>query len=326
MSVRKTESRVPATFAPGDLGQAMVAPDGRCALVSFVSSPVVVGRENTYVLFVTDAALAGSVNSFEWSFVENGGTPTTQTTAFGEQSYTPAATGQLLVTVRLLSAANTEQASITLTQEITTLQSEIEAAIAAARNSTGPAIGNPEAAREIVNDHSPYHQEVALQTPESGEAFQRFVFGMVHEGAVQRPPAQRKEQLSQLAASLNGPGGDFQTLAAAGAGLCGVRLALLAMVRADLPWTELPEPTTPRATADQQLRERLAALDEAKRIDLFNLVRFPKSNVVQSARIIEALRDRYFAGTNFQDVLTGMSGTRAHWITRHFREGPIAHT
>jgi hypothetical protein len=326
MSVRKTESRLPATLAAADLGEAATAPDGRCALVSFVTSPLVVGRENTYVAFVTDAGLAGAVQSFEWSFAENGGAPAVQTTSFGEAVYTPSATGQLTVTVRLLGAGNSEQSTLTLNQEITALQPEIEAAIAGARNNAGPGIGNPEVAREIVNDHSPYHQQVALRTPESGDAFQRFVFGMVQEGAIQRPPAQRKQQLTQLAAALNEGTTDFQTLAAAGAGLCGIRLALLAMTRTDLPWTELPEQATRRAAADQRLREALAALDEAKRVDLFNLVRFPKSNVVQCARIIETLRDRYFNGTSFQDVLTGMSGTRAAWITRHFREGPLVRT
>jgi hypothetical protein len=90
-----------------------------------------------------------------------------------------------------------------------------------------------------------------------------------------------------------------------------------------LAWTELPEPSAQRAVAEEQLRQTLAALDEPQRIDLFNVTRFPKSNITQCGRIIEALRDRYFSGTNFNDILSGMSGTRAHWITRHFREGPL---
>ncbi len=80
------------------------------------------------------------------------------------------------------------------------------------------------------------------------------------------------------------------------------------MTRSQLPWTEMPQATAARAAADEQLRESLAALDGAARIDLFNLVRFPKSNVVQTARMIEALRDHYFSGANFHDVITGMNG------------------
>lgn len=330
MAVRKTESRIPANFGAADLGQAAIAADARCALVSFVTSPLVVDRENTYVVFVTDPGLSGSVQTFEWSFVENGGAPVVQTSTYGETSYDPQSIGTLNVTVRLLGPGNAEQASLTLEQEIVALQAEIEALISAARNSTGPGIGNPEVAREIVNDHSPYHQNITLTAPESGDAFQKFVYSMAYNGALQRTPAQRKEQLAQLAAALNSGGADFQTLTAAGVGLCSIRLTLLAMTQPPgsgtpfLPWTELPVPAPAHAAADEQLRQTLAALDEPKRIDLFNLVRFPKSNVVQCARIIEALRNRYFSGTNFEDVLTGMSGTRAHWIMRHFREGPLS--
>lgn len=324
MPVAKTESRIPPALQASDLGQAITATDGRCALVSFITSPLVVGRENIYVLFVIDAALAGSVQTFEWSFSENGGTPNVQTTERGETAYTPSATGQLSLTVRLLGAGNSEQGTLTLTQDVAALHAEIEAAIAAARNETGPGIGNPDVAREIVNDHSPYHQDVTLQNPEGDDTFERFLFGFMHEGVVQRPPPQRKEQLGRIAAELNGDSAGFKDAILGGVGLCGIRLSLLAMTRSQVPWTELPQANAERVAADEQLRESLAALDEPARIDLFNLVRFPKSNVVQTARIIEALRDHYFSGANFHDVVTGMDGTRAFWITRHFREGPLA--
>ena len=90
-------------------------------------------------------------------------------------------------------------------------------------------------------------------------------------------------------------------------------------------WTELPESGPPHATADADLRKAIAALDVDTRTDLFNRARFPKSNIAQCARILLALRDRYFPGTGFDDVMTGMSGTRATWIGRHFRDGPLSH-
>jgi hypothetical protein len=90
-----------------------------------------------------------------------------------------------------------------------------------------------------------------------------------------------------------------------------------------LPWTELPQPGAQNSFADQKLRQTFAALDESARIDSFNLARFPKSNITQCAHILAALRDHYFAGANFSDVLTGMSGTRAFWIAMHFRQGPL---
>ena len=324
MTVRKTENRIPASFEPADLGEATVAADGRSALISFVTTPLVAGRENVYVVFVTDAELAAAAESFEWSFAENGGAPQVQTTERGEVAYTPAANGSVVITVRILDGNNTETAKLSLNQEIVAVNAELEALVSDAQNQPGPGVANPDVARELINDHNPYYQNATPQTPEAGDAFQQFLFGVVFDGALQRTAADRKQHLADLAESLNDGGADFATLVAKGAGVTGLRLPLLAMtLPLMLDFTELPEANDQRALADEQLRESLAALDEEKRIDLFNLARFPKSNIAQCARILEALRDRYFPGTNFNDVLTGMSGTRARWIVRHYREGPL---
>jgi hypothetical protein len=332
MGVRKTESRIPANFTADDLGEAVVSADGRCALVSFITSPLVIDRDNQYVVLVTEAGLTSAVQSFEWGFVENGGMPQIQTTAIAEATYRPQAVGTLTVTVRLLGTGNAEQSSLTLNQTVIFLNAELETLITEARNQSGAGASNPDVLRELINDLSPYYQAANLQAPESSEGFQRFVFSLVHDGALQRPRAQRQQQLSQLAAALNGTGGDFVSLAAAGVGVCGLRLALVAMTLPQtggssppiLPWAELPDVPNQRSLADEQLRQTLANnLDENQQIDLFNLVRFPKSNITLCGRILETLRDRYFSGTNFDDVLTGLSGTRAHWIMRHYREGPL---
>jgi hypothetical protein len=324
MTVRKTENRIPANFQAADLGEASVAADGRWALISFVTTPLVVSRENVYVAFVTDQTLSASAASFEWSVTENGGTPQVQTTDLGEFSYTPAAAGTVGLVVRILDDSKAEQAKLSLDQEVVAVNAELESLIADAQNQPGPGVSNPEVARELINDHNPYYQNVTLQTPESGDAFQQFLFGVVFDGALQRTAADRKQHLANLAESLNDGGADFATLVSRGSGVTGLRLPLLAMTLPSmLDFTELPEAEDQRVLADEQLRQTLAALDEDKRIDLFNLVRFPKSNIAQCARILEALRDRYFPGTNFNDVLTGMSGVRAQFIVRQFTEGPV---
>lgn len=325
MPARKTESRLPDGFTADDLGESAQAQENNAVIISFIRSPLVIARPNTYVVFVTDTAAATAASSYEWTFTENGGTPATETTSAGEFTYTPQAVGTLIVSVKVKGSDNSDKSSITLNQEIVQLNAELETLITNAADAPGPGIGNIDVARELVNDHNPYYQQVTLQAPEAGDGFKRFVFSMVSEGALQRNTQQRKSHLDELAASLNNGAGDFVTLAAEGAGVCRIRLALHAMVMpGGLPWTELPDATSLRASADQELREGLAALDENKKIDLFNLVRFPKSNITQCGRILEALRNHYFAGANFNDVLTGMSGTRAHWISRHYKEGPIA--
>lgn len=331
MPVRKTESRLPPNFQAAEFGEAVIAPDGRCALVSFVTAPIVVQRENVYVLFVTDASLAEKSESFQWIFIEAGSAPRVETTKHGEISYLPRTTGTLDLTVRILDSANNEQTRLTLSQDVVPLNPILEKLIASASASPGPGVANPEVTRELVNHHSPYYQGVTLQTAEPGDGFHSFLFSMVFDGALQRTASQRKEHMDKLAGSLNGREGDFPTLAAQGVGVCAIRLTLAAMTLEAGPdssprlldWTELPELASKRAVADEQLRERLAALDETARIDLFNVTRFSKSNITLCGRILEVLRDRYFAGTNFNDVLTGMSGTRAQRIVQHYQEGPL---
>src|SRR3954454_24990442 len=279
MSVRKTEIRLPAGHQASDLGQAAPASDGRAVLISFIPNPLVVNRENTYVVFVTDAGLAAATESFDWSFTENGGAPETHRTDFGEFAYTPHAAGVVEIAVRLLGAGDAEQASLTLAQDIVERNAELEALIAAAQNETGPTVANPEVARELVNEHNAYYQGVTLTTPESDNSFQKFVFATVSDGVLRRTPDERKRHVAALADSLSADGQNFGSLAAQEAGVSGIRLALLAMTEPHdggaklIDWTELPEPRPERAAADEQLRQRLQSLDENVRIDLFNIAR-----------------------------------------------------
>jgi hypothetical protein len=324
MPARKTESRIPQNLQASDLGQATVASDGRCALVSFVTSPIVIGRENVWVVFVTDGSLAAQAASYEWTVAESTGPPKVETSAVGEFTYKPGSLGSLNLTVRLLDAGATEQAKLTMTQEVAPASAALEDLIHAATDQPGPSAGDPDILRELINQHNLYYQNVTLQTPESGDGFQRSVFSVVYDGASQRSVEERKRHMEQLMLSLNEGAVDFVTVSAQGAGVSGIRPLLLSMVVPDmLAWTLLPPDANQRALAVTQLLQALAALDENKRIDLCNIVRFPKSNITFCGRILETLRNKYFNTTSFDDVLTGMSGVRAQWITDQYHQGPI---
>jgi len=152
MPVRKTETRIPAAITAADLGEAVVATDARCALVSFITSPLAVNRENTYVVFVTDTGLASQTQSFQWSFSENGQTATTQSTEVGQARYTPSDTGSLSITVTLLDSGSNQQATLALTQAMVPPHAGLEAMIDAAKDQPGPGVSDPDVAREMVND------------------------------------------------------------------------------------------------------------------------------------------------------------------------------
>lgn len=325
MAVRKTESRIPSGLQPGDLGEVTISPDGHCILVSFITAPLAVNRENIYVVFVTDNGLAASVSSFEWTFTLAAQPPDMTTTGFGQQSYTPAAEGSLEVKVRLLDGGNSELATLSLTQQVGPLNEELETMITEAANNPGAGMGNPDVLRELVNDHNPYYMNVPLQTPEAGEGFSQYLFSTVTDGALETNAEKRKSRLEEVAASINDSSTDFASNIGAGLGVAKVRMTLLTMLLppTPVPFTELPEANAENAAADEQLRQQIAGMSDDDKIDLFNRVRFPKSNIIICGKLLEALRDKFFAGVKFDDVLQKMSGAMADWITLNYNKGPL---
>jgi hypothetical protein len=326
--VRKTETRFPAGLAASDLGEAVVAVDGRCALVSFLGSALAPNQENTYIVFVTDASLASSIDSYDWLFAEDGAFPADTQTTVGQASYTPSTVGNLTVIVRALDSGGTELATLTLIQDVGPLNPSLENLIEAADDNPGPGASNPDVLREVVNAYYAYYQSVALKAPESGDAFKRYVCGFLLDGTLKKRAAEREALLGQLADALDTNPDAFPIVALEGVGVCAIRLTLLAMTFPQssplLPWTELPQDPNQNAVADDQLRQKLGALSDNDKVDLFNIARFPKTNTAQCGSIVEILRDKYFPGASFDDVLTGMSGTREHWITMHYSKGPLA--
>ena len=67
MTVRATESRLPAGFEAADLGEAAVVVGSNgsvdCALVSYLAGPLAAGFAVDYVVFVTNEV---DVTSYEW--------------------------------------------------------------------------------------------------------------------------------------------------------------------------------------------------------------------------------------------------------------------
>ena len=325
MSVRKTESRIPAGLQPADLGESVSSADGRCSLIAFITAPLAPDRENIYVVFVTDSTLAANVDSYEWSFTLDGGAPDVQTSDVGQIAYTPPAEGSLTIQVRLLDSTSAEQATLSITQQVAPLNAELEAMIADAADKPGAGMGNPDVLREVVNDHNPYYMNFALQTPEAGEAFSLYHFSTVVDGVTEIKPDKRNDLLDQVAASLNDGENDYVTAIAPGLGVAKIRLSLVTMLLppANVPFSELPDSSAENAAADEQLRQQVAAMSEEDRIDLFNRVRFPKTNIFLCGKLLEALRDKFFSGVNFDDVLQKMSGAMANWITLNYQKGPM---
>jgi hypothetical protein len=327
MGVRKTETRLPEGLQAADLGEAVVAADSRCALVSYITSPLAINRENTYVVFVTDNALAGTVEQYEWTFTEEGSPPVTNNTDIGQASYTPVTAASLSISVKLSDGGSAEQATLSLTQQIGPLNNILEGLISAAVDTPGAGIGNPDVLREIINDFNPYYLNFALQQPESGDSFKKFLFGTISEGCIQRKPDSRNQQLDKLAEAINSGDEDYVSAIACGLGVSNLRLGLVAMMLppSSVPFTELPDGNAENLSADEQVRQLVAALPEEDRIDWYNNLRFPKSNINTCGKLLEALRNKFFNGVSFDDVLNKQSGVMSTWIIQNYNRGPLHH-
>jgi len=325
MSVRKTESRLPAGVQPEDLGQAVTATDGRCVLISTITAPLVVDRENFYIVFVIDAILAPTVTGYLWTFFIDGVPQPPQTTGIGVVRFTPTEEGYLQVKVQVMSSGPAPPSFLELMQQVTLANSELEAMIAAASEQPGAGMGNPDVLRELVNDHNPYYQDVPLAAPEAGDAFPKFLFSTVNDGALETKQDKRHDLLEEVANAINTGETDYVSAIGPGLGVAKLRLPLLVMMLspASIPFAELPDTNAENVAADEQLREQVAALSEEERIDWFNLVRFPKSNIALCAKLLEALRDKFFPGVVFEDVLKKMSGSMSDWIMLNYNKGPL---
>jgi hypothetical protein len=333
--VRKTESRLPSGHTFADLGETSSNAAATSALISFNLSPLIAGRQNTYIALIAEPALAGNTESFEWIFVESGGNCETYVTSYGEQTYTPRLPGLLSCVVRVLDTSEQELARLEIEQRIYVLNVDLELLMDQSLQEGGPTAGDREVSRELVNDLNPFYSSVkpsnGPQTSEEHDAFRSLVFQLLADALTERRPDQRTAQLAALGHAINEQlTDDLRLFLEDGYGIAYLRLPLLAMCTQlaaagpVLAWEEVPEEGASRQRqALDSIISKYLALSRETQIDLFNLVRFPKPCVTACARVVETLRDRYFPGSSFTSGLTGFDGTRATWIVRHYRDGPL---
>ncbi|HEV7241238.1 MAG TPA: hypothetical protein VGQ36_18540 [Thermoanaerobaculia bacterium] len=317
-----TERRLPAGFTAADLGQATA--DALAALVSFHSSPVVTGRAQTYVVFVLDAALQTNVASYRWQ----AGTDNVQTTN-GVLEYVPAAEGDIEVRVDLVDAGNAVLKTMSVAQSVVTLHPELETLIQQP-DEVAAVAADPETSRELVNDVRVYIDELAPRSADPESTLNRLLFAVAYAEALRVPPADRAAGIERLAAALDaGAAESFADQAQNGIGLCQVRPQALAMyvsaTAGGSDWLiarrELPSDASARAPVQNELRTALQELAPDRQADLFNMLRFPKSNLRMTMQFLQALMTQYFAGMTLPAILA--DGSKAKTLVTQFKEGPF---
>jgi len=323
MAARKTEQGLPAGFTAVDLGQA--TSDPAAALISFHSSPVVAGRTQTYVAFALDTSLQTDVAFYRWQ----AGTETTETET-GVFEIVPESEGDLQISVSLLDSGGATLKSLTLDQSVVALNSELESMIDSASDGS-PVAADPETSRELVNDVRGYIDELAPRSADPESSLNRLLFALAYAEAMRIPPGDRSRQTEQAAEALGQSALEcFADQSESGLGLCQLRPQVVAMylsaTQGGSDWLisqrEFPANQDDRPAARKSLKAEFAELDEQRLIDLFNLLRFPKSNLKIASLVAQSLMAQYFSTESLPAILA--DDGKAHILINQFKEGPFA--
>ena len=327
MPVRKTERRIPAGYTTADLGQAVNSADGKAALVSFNSTPIVCQRLQGYVVFVPDDTLAAQVNRYDWS-IQNGGTVDTWVTEFGYLQYRPGLEGSVSVQVALKGAADQTLGALEMEQDVVALNTELEALYEQTAK-IAPLAGQPETSREVINDLRAYMDELAPRDADPSSSLNRLIFAIAYVEVMGLPVEQRNSMLEQIAAAFDADDSSaFAEEGSAGIGVCRIRPHVLGMYLPETPggsdWylskREYPAGEDERLCINRELLEESTNLAQAKQIDLFNLLRFPKSNLKMAIQLLDGLKTQYFLGSDLETLINDREQIQS--LLDQFKQGP----
>lgn len=332
--VRKTEKRLPDGYCTADLGQSVskgVTPGGEYHLVSYLTSPVAKGSYNDYVVFVTKGAT--EPDHYLWSFrcVYTSKTYLSiQVTHNGLfQFRVPEDAERLEVKVELCDVMSNALVTLTMEQDVIKSFEVVDALM----QPTAPGVtdinkfvdaGNPETTREIFDNFRIYIEEAAFKETDrlmqSGTAEgipPAFLAAVVYKETIFRPyqftwsrpyiyESNRSKELELAAEEINGLLGSGliphrnNTL-----GVCQIYLPTLAMHLGHITFRELPP------TGKDAVHKKIADDYEANikgsdtETDLYNLLRFPKTNILMAAKILNSLKNRNkrWPDLKFKDIM-----------------------
>ncbi|MEN0061382.1 MAG: hypothetical protein AAGA48_04480 [Myxococcota bacterium] len=325
MSVRVTESRLPAGFEPGDLGEADVHPGNgappQFALISTLSGPLPVGYYVDYFVFVVDSAYSAANLTYDFRVTLPNGTIQSTTTegvfsqpdsfGFKAEGLLIETQGTHLIRVEILDG-QTVLATLSLQQEAVAAPLPLQSLFydgsrPTRRSSIGAIAGDAEVAKEFVRGLLPFVESAAIS--DATDVPPRLL-GAVIFNNLSRASAEgwrgRRSKLRLAAQELNGESAwyDPQSERLQRLGIAQISIPVLAMITGPNPndpnstytsWVEIQTGNewhrTRASTARETRRTNLDNLANAAdvRIDLFNLLRFPKTAARMAARYLDRL-------------------------------------
>ena len=304
MSVRLTESRLPFDYSAQDLGQAVVSSDGNYALVSFFSSPLLLNLENRYVVFSLNGTQA---DSYHWRFNQPMGTAyeSNHDPVVGIKEYAPSCRGPLQVTVEVY-AGSTSPVVLEMSQDVQDGDPLLENLLQFPQGALG---GDPRVSRELVNCLRPYIRSEIFKGPlDLSEAF---LASILYGSAYDRYSYEFIDVVLALAAKLYSDGdqhGGVRDTYHRPFGVTNLTPCQAAMVISrpvptkGIPLVPMVE-NPPNRLFEEVDREFITSFESLADdpsagnlpniiIDIFNLLRFPKSNIRLCAQYFLKLKNR----------------------------------
>lgn len=341
MTIPKTERWNPNwDFSPADLGEVGSLVEGSpadgpdCVLVSYHTAPLRKDSENTYVVFVKTDTLANQVVSICWTVEQTDGTvlsgPKDGTTLF-KYSPDPESKETIVVRAELMKTGGKVLRKLRMQQSVKPPERGLEDFLGARPGIWGwnpfrpqGALGGDEsAAREVLGDFKLYIDEAYIKVTDSKKVPRRLLTAITYLRAEQVPKKKgvigevvatgfastyRNSEISKAAHELNTAEPAPQYLNN-GLGVCQLPPFIVAMLPFNdssapfLPWREIPGNPDAANNMRNDLFEEFKKLLPDKQIGLFNLLRFPKSNIDLAYKLLNRLKQRLFNDDTWEQVL-----------------------
>lgn len=331
MTVRATERRIPVGFHPSDLGQCSYTNDGNVVLISYLTEPLTQTSVNEYVVFVLDEDIAARCEEYQWIIYENRYGEYHEieddSTDDGLYSLTPESLFMLKIEVKLIDDNDQVISALSLEQNVKSLDGRVERMIDESTFSS--IVGSAATSREVVNDLKEYIDSAVDQGRHNGHRIEipkALLAAIVYHETLWRPkgwefwrdyltyvsflavseltdkPVRRDKELALVANELNGDYlSEITTQIDNSLGVCQIQMQTLAMsLRRHTSNERYCEWIQYDNSDDDKEKERkvnnriqnLTSLSIEDKIDLFNLLRFPKSNIYMCAKILSELNSR----------------------------------
>ncbi|UCD13771.1 MAG: hypothetical protein JSW60_09490, partial [Thermoplasmatales archaeon] len=309
MSVKKTESHIPTGFSPEDLGEVgnFQRGDGQdfppdCFLIAYFTSPVTIGVENKYVVFINEPLLNENIKAIKWEFYtkDSDGNKiilkTVDESCEGDEVIDTVETFHfekkihLYIDVTLTGESPGHTRILSLEQTTKKSNQYLENFI----NSKGfffATAGDKEATKLIRNNLIEYVR-YALESSDSDNTIPyNFLLCVIYYSIVFKG-IDLFNYLTERSIRIRLNRSSKEDFARYSIGLTNVEPRVYAMILEDYyDWEEFDEDDI-NILKWSDLTDKFCEVDIYKLIDLYNLLRFPKSHILLCYKFLNKLKNR----------------------------------